>query len=91
MAELKKPNKALSRKGLPPTEIEASNNIGEVKKTSENLNGSAVKVGKEEIKPLNFKIPNSFRKRFKNYAVNHDVTMSELLVNCFDGTKSCRN
>lgn len=86
MANLKKPNKALVRKGLPPKEEEASNNIRELdhQKSGENPNLKQQKVLKEEIRPLNFKVPNSFRKRFKNYAVDHDVTMSELLVTCFE-------
>lgn len=86
MANLKKPNKALVRKGLPPKEEEASNNITELdnRKIQENPKAQAPKVPKEPIKPLNFKVPNSFRKRFKNYAVNNDVTMSELLVTCFE-------
>jgi hypothetical protein len=84
MANLKKPNKSLTRKGTPPAEEEASNNLTIVEKSEENSNIQASKAPKEEIRPLNFKVPNSFRKRFKNYAVNNDVTMSELLVNCFE-------
>ena len=84
MANLKKPNKSLARKGTPPAEEEASNNLTIVEKSEENSNIQAPKAPKEEIRPLNFKVPNSFRKRFKNYAVNNDVTMSELLVNCFE-------
>ncbi|MCI5091194.1 hypothetical protein [Phaeodactylibacter sp.] len=87
MANLKKPSKSMMRKGLPPKEDEASNNLAEVvtnEKTKEKPNTQLTKVVKEEIRPLNFKVPNSFRKRFKNYAVNNDVTMSELLVKCFE-------
>ncbi len=86
MANLKKPNKALARKGVPPLEAEASNNITELdnSKIQENPKLQAPRSVKEEIKPLNFKVPNSFRKRFKNYAVNNDITMSELLVTCFE-------
>lgn len=83
MAELKKPNKAFTRKGTPPTEEEASNNIAE-RKTPENPITVMNEKSEEEKKPLNFKVPNSFRKRFKNYAVNNDVTMSELLEQCFE-------
>ena len=89
MANLKKPNKALARKGLPPKEEEASNNLSvveatESKKTEEKPKADSVNKIKEEIKPLNFKVPNSFRKRFKNFATNNDTTMSELLVECFE-------
>ena len=89
MANLKKPNKALARKGLPPKEEEASNNLSiveaaESEKMEEKPEANPEKDVKEEIKPLNFKVPNSFRKRFKNFATNNDTTMSELLVECFE-------
>ena len=87
MANLKKPSKSLIRKGLPPKENEASNNLAESsreEKITEKPNPQDKIVVKEEIRPLNFKVPSSFRKRFKHHAVNNDVTMSELLVKCFE-------
>lgn len=81
MAKLAKPNQSLIRKGQPPKEEEASNNLEEnegIPKSKE------AEIEKEASKPLNFKVPNTFRKRFKNFATNHDVTMSDLLVMCFE-------
>jgi hypothetical protein len=62
MAKLDKPNQSILRKGTPPKEEEASNNLMENTGVHENMEG---KIKKEESKPLNFKVPNSFRKRFK--------------------------
>lgn len=85
MANLAKPNKSIQRKGNPPKEEEASNNLVIVE---EENTGKPERVKpeivKEITKPLNFKVPNSFRKRFKNFATNNDLTMSDLLVMCFE-------
>lgn len=81
MADLVKPNKSILRKGPPPNENEASNNLAENTGKPET---SGPEIKKEPVKPLNFKVPNSFRKRFKNFATNHEVTMSDLLVTCFE-------
>ena len=83
MANLVKPNKAVLRKGLPPKEEEASNNLTIPENENIGKPGKAnLELEKELTKPLNFKVPNSFRKRFKNFATNNDVTMSDLLVMC---------
>ncbi len=85
MAKLAKPNQSMIRKGLPPKEEEASNNLthSEVENTGKaNPNDSTIE--KVDFRPINFKVPNTFRKRFKNFATNNDVTMSELLVTCFE-------
>ena len=91
MAKLTKP-KSVLRKGIPPQEEEASNNLAvvEAQKTVENQETATEKTPKEETRPLNFKVPNSFRKRFKNYATNNDVTMSELLISCFEEYEKSR-
>lgn len=85
MAKLAKPNQSQLRKGIPPKEEEASNNLiqAELENQGEAESGTSASV-KEDIRPLNFKVPNTFRKRFKNFATNNDVTMSELLVTCFE-------
>ena len=77
MAKLSKPNQSSLRKGQPPKEEEASNNLEVSRAATSDLE-------KQANRPLNFKVPNAFRKRFKNYAVNHDISMSELLVSCFE-------
>ncbi len=65
MAKIAKPNSAKRRKGSPPKEESASRNL--------------TKPTNDELKPLNFKIPASFKKEFKQYALDHDITMVELL------------
>ena len=86
MANLEKPTKAIARKGLPPQEDEASNNLSvvESEKIQEKPIVKIEKAIKEDIRPLNFKVPNAFRKKFKNFATNNDITMSDLLMICFE-------
>ena len=38
----------------------------------------------EELVPLNFRIPASFRREFKTYAARNDMKLNELLRHCFD-------
>lgn len=38
----------------------------------------------EELTPLNFRIPASFRREFKTYAATHDFKLNELLRRCFE-------
>ena len=83
MANLTKPNKSIQRKGLPPKEDEASNNLAVAANATLPIEQGEVEE-KKDIRPLNFKIENNFRKRFKNYATNNDMTMSDLLVQCFE-------
>jgi hypothetical protein len=44
----------------------------------------AVPEVREELTPLNFRIPASFRREFKTYAATHDLKLNELLRRCFD-------
>jgi hypothetical protein len=39
---------------------------------------------REELTPLNFRIPASFRREFRTYAATHDLKLNELLRLCFD-------
>jgi hypothetical protein len=39
---------------------------------------------REELTPLNFRIPASFRREFKTYAATHDFKLNELLRRCFE-------
>ena len=65
-----KKKKAVSTKGLPPTSNEASKNLDKPTNT--------------ELKPMNFKVENEFHKEFKGFAVDHDMSMVELLKAAFD-------
>jgi len=74
MAKIAKPNSAKKRKGSPPKEENASRNL--------------TKPTNQELKPLNFKVPAEFRKQYKQYALDHDITMVELLLRSFEYYKS---
>ena len=41
-------------------------------------------VPREEIVPLNFRIPASLRREFKTYAAQHDMKLSELFRASFN-------
>ena len=45
---------------------------------SSNLDNGAERVG------LNFKVPPAFRREFKTYAAEHDISMADLLRECFE-------
>ena len=65
-----KPPKKKSRKGLPPVELEASINLHT--------------YDPDDLKPLNFKVPATFRKEYKSYATDNDMSMVELLQKSFE-------
>jgi len=44
----------------------------------------------EELVPLNFRIPATFRRAFKTYAAEHDMKLNELLRHCFDAYRQQR-
>ena len=56
-------------KGAPPAAEEATSNLN---------------IGvREDLVPLNFKVPAEFRRRFKIYASERDMSMKELLERSF--------
>lgn len=84
MPDLKKPNKSTLRKGTPPKEEEASTNLEVIEKIVENSNANVPNVDKEDCKTLSFKVPNSFRKKFRIHAANNEITMTDLLIRSFE-------
>jgi len=48
------------------------------------------RVKNEELVPLNFRIPATFRRAFKTYAAEHDMKLNELLRHCFDAYRQQR-
>lgn len=40
--------------------------------------------GREDLVPLNFRLPMSFRREFKTYAALHDMKLNQLLRVCFE-------
>ena len=73
MAKIAKPNSAKKRKGTPPKNEETSQNL--------------TKVSNQDLVALNFKIPADFKKQFKRYAFEHDISMVELFVRSFEAYK----
>ena len=69
MAKIKKPR---NRKGTPPTIEEASNNLSPQTKS----------IGVR--KDLNFKVDSEFKRRFKRFATDNDITMQALLIKAFE-------
>ncbi len=55
-------------KGVVPTIEEASDNLGRTK---------------EAIKPMNFKVPASFNKEFKQFALDNDMSLTDLFKESF--------
>lgn len=54
---------------------------GRVAAISPKIGGGAKE--RDELTPLNFRIPSSFRREFKTYAATHDLKLNELLRLCF--------
>lgn len=72
MAKISKPIRAT--KGTPPIEIEASRNL--------------TKAEDSDLMPLNFKVTADFKRAFKTYAAQMDISMVDLLQRCFESYKN---
>jgi hypothetical protein len=42
------------------------------------------------LKPLNFKVPAEFKREFKSYATQMDMSMVQLLQDCFEFYRNSR-
>jgi hypothetical protein len=71
MANISPPKR--SKKGPPPPIEQTVRNLEKPEPTS--------------LKPLNFKVPASFHREFKSYAVQHGMSMLELLREGFEAVK----
>lgn len=60
--------KRSSSKGAVPTMEEASDNLGKTV---------------EAIKPMSFKVPESFNKEFKQFALDNDLSLTQLFKASF--------
>lgn len=76
MAKVAPPPSAKSRKGAPPP---LAQTVGNLDKPEPNT-----------LQPLNFKVPPDFKREFKSYAAQHDVSMSQLLQEAFEVLKAQR-
>jgi hypothetical protein len=74
MAQISPPKR--SKKGPPPP----------IQQTVGNLD----KPEPASLKPLNFKVPAAFHREFKSYAVQHGMTMLDLLREAFQAVKNQR-
>ena len=75
MAKISKPS-STNRKGAPPPEFEASANLN--------------RTPNENLKPLNFKVSAEFKREFKTYATVNDMSMVQLLQDCFEYYKQSK-
>ncbi|MCP9237900.1 hypothetical protein [Lewinella sp. JB7] len=69
MADIKKPTRR-STKGVPPKMEETSRNLAKPSTT--------------EQAPLNFKVDAEFKKQYKLYALEHGISMVDLLKASFE-------
>jgi hypothetical protein len=69
MAKISKPIRTAT-KGAPPMEIDASRNLTKAEDT--------------DLMPMNFKVPADFKRTFKTYAAQMDISMVDLLQRCFE-------
>ena len=74
MAQIAPPKR--SKKGRPPL----------IEQTVGNLE----KPEPSSLKPLNFKVPAAFHREFKSYAVQHGISMLDLLREGFEAAKERR-
>ncbi len=47
--------------------------------------------GREALVPLNFRVPTTFRRKYKTYAASHDMKLNELLYRCFERYVEAQN
>lgn len=73
MAKMNINKKARKKKGAVPTLEQASNNMG---------------TPTEEFGRFQFKMPKSFIKEFKTFALDNDISMTELFKRSFEYYKS---
>ena len=69
MAKIPPPNKSTKGKGTPPPTTATVGNLEKAEPT--------------RLTPLNFKVPAEFRREFKTYAAQHDLSLSKLLQESF--------
>ncbi|PPK83923.1 hypothetical protein CLV84_4295 [Neolewinella xylanilytica] len=72
MADIKKPARR-GKKGTPPKMDETSQNLAKPSTT--------------EQAPLNFKVDAEFKKQYKLYALEHGISMVDLLKASFEAYK----
>lgn len=69
-----------TRSGQKAKNVKAESiNLNEVSDLMEDTSITNAPAKKEPTKDLNFKVPVSFHKAFKKYAIVHDMSMKDLL------------
>jgi len=83
MAKLRK-----KTKGAVPVMEEASNNLTPaVEPVPVRRTPTVVVKQQEELKPLNFKVPASFKKEYKQFALDNDLSLVDILKLSFSKYK----
>lgn len=76
--------KKSTRSGQKGKNVKAESiNLNEVSDLMNDTSITKPPVKKEATKDLNFKVPVSFHKSFKKYAIVHDMSMKDLLEASF--------
>lgn len=82
------PKSALLTPGLVARKGTATPTQGVPARTPEGEAASPASPSRTE--PLNFRVTQDFRRRFKVYAAEHDLTLSELLERAFDALEQSK-
>lgn len=80
------PKSAPLTSGLVARKGAAAPSQGVPARTPEGPSASSSTASRTE--PLNFRVTPEFRRRFKVYAAEHDLTLSELLERAFDALEA---
>lgn len=80
LSTLKKKTKAKKQSNAKADSI----NLNEVSDLMKDAPINTASDRKEKTKDLNFKVPVSFHKAFKKYAIVHDMSMKDLLEASFE-------
>ncbi|HHM21114.1 MAG TPA: hypothetical protein ENJ20_03725 [Bacteroidetes bacterium] len=64
----------MNRKGTPPPDFAAGNNLN--------------RAPDGDLRALNFKVRAEFKREFKTYATSNDMSMVQLLQECFEYYKN---
>lgn len=72
-------------KGAVPSLEDASDNLGGSPATTATTVESS-----ERIRPMSFKVPESFNRDFKQFALDNDISLTELLKRSFQHFKDAK-
>jgi hypothetical protein len=79
---------AVKGSAAPPPDAPARAEPAPVAGRSRQNDAEGAGASREEIVPLNFRIPVSLRRAFKTYAAQHDMKLNELLRVAFEAYRT---